>query len=87
MEPTAPTVSPNVSRLWQASGWREKLAGIVSVAFPSRGLMAAMYPAPARSLRIYLYYPVRIKDLIARYGRMFWRLVRRDPEVRRADGT
>jgi len=78
---TPPLVSSRVSRIWQAGRWRDKLAGLFTVAFPSRRTMATMYPAPPGSWRIYLYYPVRVRDLIARHGRRLWSLTRRDPEA------
>jgi hypothetical protein len=40
-----------------------------------------MYPAPSDSIRIYFYYPVRIKDLLLRHGRQVWRLLKGDEEM------
>ena len=31
---------------------------------------------------IYLYYPARIRDLLLKYGRQAWRLVRREEGMR-----
>ena len=40
--------------------------------------MAEMYRASPDSKRIYLYYPVRWRDLLRRHGRSAWRFLRRD---------
>jgi len=43
-----------------------------------------MYPAPANSWRIYLYYPVRLKDMLVmlvRHGSTLWRLARGDTKT------
>lgn len=37
-----------------------------------------MYPAPPDSVRVYLYYAVRVKDLLQRHGRQAWRLLKGD---------
>lgn len=71
-------LSPNFMRIWNARGLRGKVAGFLRFTFPSREAMATMYPPPPSSRRIYLYYPVRLKDLLVRYGRSAWRLLRRD---------
>lgn len=54
----------NFVRAWRANGLQGKVAHLLKVAFPSRGVMATMYPAPPSSKRIYLYYLVRVKKLI-----------------------
>ena len=43
--------------------------------------MARMYPAPAGSLRIFLYYPVRFFDLMRRFGRLGVKLIRGDEQT------
>lgn len=45
---------------------------------PSRLAMARIYRVPPGSPRIYLYYPLRWVDLLARYGRQAWSLWRGD---------
>ncbi len=55
-----------------------RLAALRDSLFPSRQMMAYKYPAPADSWRILCYYPVRLKDLWMRYGRLVWQLVSRD---------
>jgi len=73
--------SPNLTRIWTASGLRGKMAAFLKFTFPSPQLMATMYPAPPSSKRIYLYYPVRLRDVLLQYGRTAWRLLRRDKET------
>ena len=40
--------------------------------------MAEMYRASPDSKRIYLYYPLRWRDLLRHHGRSAWRLLWRD---------
>ncbi len=63
--------------------WR-KIGGDSRKFFLSRERMTLIYPAPANSLRIYLYYPVRIKDVLARQGATLWRLAHGDPQTQAA---
>lgn len=73
--------SPNLTRIWTASGLRGKMAAFLKFTFPSPQLMATMYPASPSSRRIYLYYPVRLRDVLLRYSRTAWQLVRRDKDT------
>lgn len=70
------------ARLWGPKGLGNKIAIIRDSLLPSRESMAIMYPAPVNSWRIYLYYPVRIKDVLVRHGATLWRLARGDPKTR-----
>jgi len=56
----------------------EGKAHLADKLFPSRLVMARMYPAPADSWRILCYYPVRFKDLWMRYSRAMWQVLWRD---------
>ena len=69
------------ARLWGSNklGW--KIATIFRSFFQSRESMATMYPAQANSWRIYLYYPIRFKDVLKRHIAMQWRLVRADSKI------
>jgi hypothetical protein len=67
--------SPAVARLWYLKDPGSKLALLRERLLLSREVMALMYPAPANSWRIYLYYPVRIRDVLRRHGATFWRLI------------
>ena len=74
--------SPRVAQLWGPKRLGAKLAVIRVGLLPSRERMALMYPAPTNSWRIYLYYPVRLKDVFVRQGAAMWRLARGDPKTR-----
>ncbi|HPN54099.1 MAG TPA: nucleotidyltransferase family protein [Anaerolineaceae bacterium] len=49
--------------------------------FPAREELAYHYHADPSSWKINLFYFVRIKDMLARYGMTGWRILRGDPEV------
>jgi hypothetical protein len=74
------------ARLWGLKGLGNKIAIIRDSLFPSRENLAIMYPAPVNSWRIYLYYPVRIKDVLMRHGVALLRLARGDIKTRAAAG-
>ena len=76
-----PSLSKNFAQLWGPKRLQNKAILFLKSAFPSPKVMARMYPAPPDSARIYFYYPVRLKDLLLRYGRAAWRLLRRDEEM------
>jgi len=76
---SAPDLPPTrLALLWGARPLREKVAILWASAFPSRAVLARLYPVPSDSLRVYLYYPVYIKDQFRRTRRALWRLLRRD---------
>lgn len=70
-----------VAQLWQPKYQNSKLALLRERLFPSREIMSLMYPKPADSWRIYLYYPVRIRDLFRRHGIIFWRMLRSNSQT------
>jgi hypothetical protein len=41
----------------------------------SRRIMSAKYHIPVYSPLIYLYYPVRLKDVLLKNGKVIWQLV------------
>ena len=73
-----------VARMWEVKGISGKIALALERLFPSRETMSLMYPAPANSWRIYLYYPSRIKYVLGRHGGTLLRLIFGDPK-RQAD--
>ncbi len=86
------SVYPSIAQLWGPKGLLDKATLFLRRAFPSSEEMARTYPAPSDSMRIYLYYPVRIRDLFLRHGRRVWQLFRRDERLRTSaervnDGT
>ncbi len=78
--------SRNIAQIWGPGRLWDKGALILRRAFPSPDEMARRYPAPSDSMRIYLYYPVRIKDLLMRHGGHVWRLLRRNEAMRALAG-
>ncbi len=68
-------ISQPAARLWGLKGVKGKIALILNRIFLPREAMSLMYPAPADSWRIYLYYPVRIKDILVRHGKGIWQLI------------
>ncbi len=62
-------ISDNLARAWYSRGFFNKAVAFYRYVFVPRKVMAAMYPAPPDSIRIYWYYLVRIKDVFHRYGR------------------
>ena len=77
----SPSLSKNFAQLWGPKRLQDKTVLFLKSGFPSLEVMAKMYPAPADSTRIYFYYPVRLKDLLLRYGRATWQMLRRDEET------
>jgi hypothetical protein len=76
------SLSPNIAQLWGSKRLLNKGTLFLRRAFPSPEEMTRMYPAPSDSIRIYFYYPVRIKDLLLRHGRQVWRLLRGNEGMR-----
>jgi hypothetical protein len=70
-----------VARLWGQKGLGSKIRVIRDSLLPPRESMALLYPAPANSWRIYLYYPVRLKDALVRHGATLWRLASGDSKT------
>jgi hypothetical protein len=73
---------PSIAQLWGSKRLLDKAALFLRRVLPSSKEMARMYPAPSGSIRIYFYYPVRMKDLFLRHRRRIWRLLRRDEGMR-----
>lgn len=61
--------------LWKEKSWLRKFARIFQSFFPTRSFLVTRYFVSQNSWRIFLYYPVRIKDLWLRYGRIYWDLI------------
>jgi len=76
------TLSPKLAQLWGSKRLLSKVALLLRRAFPSPREMTRIYPAPSDSVQIYLYYPLRLKTLLARHGRQWWRLLSRDKRMR-----
>jgi hypothetical protein len=72
------------ARLWGAKGLGGKMTILRDSLLPSRDTIARLYLVPADSWRIYLYYSVRWKDVLARHSATLWRLVRGDSQTQAA---
>jgi hypothetical protein len=70
-----------LAQVWKDRSVTGKLIRLWRVIFVSPRIMATMYPAPLGSLRIFLYYPVRIKDVLKRHGRMALGLITGDAQA------
>lgn len=69
-------------RFWSTEGPANKLRILARRIFPPRAEMARMYPAPANSVQILLYYPIRFFDLLHRFGQVGLRLIWGDQRTR-----
>lgn len=74
--------SSRIMKLWGSQDLGAKLGAVGKRLWLSRETMALMYPAPVNSWRIWLYYPVRIRDAFARQGATAWRLASGDANLR-----
>jgi hypothetical protein len=72
----APIVT--LSRATSLSG---RFAVLVRSLFPTTDRLAAHYGLSARSPRLFLYYPVRLKDLLKRHRAVVLRVLRHDPAL------
>jgi len=70
--------APTFPELMETEGVIHKMAVLLSRIFPTRKEMARFYPVSPLSPMLYLYYPVRIKDLLARYGQGIWQVMKKD---------
>ena len=71
----------NLARVREAQGVWGKVVTFLKIVFPPKEIMAIIYPVTLSPWRIYLYYPVRWKDLFLKYGRVVWQLLRRDERL------
>jgi Uncharacterised nucleotidyltransferase len=74
--------SSRVMKLWGPQGAGGKLGVVRKRILLSRETMARMYAVPADSWRIWLYYPMRVKDALVHQGATAWRLARGDANMR-----
>lgn len=76
--------SAGVARLWSRERPGALLRFLRDRLFLPRKTMSLIYPAPADSWRIFLYYPVRVRDVLRRHGKTAWRTARGDCQARTA---
>jgi len=65
-------LTDDAAQLLRPRGLWQKAGLVLRRVFPSRRELAAFYAVPPDGLRVWLYYPVRLKDLTARYARLVW---------------
>ena len=75
---TALPETDNLILLWKEESFLKKIVLIWNAFFPSRLYLSVRYPIPPNSWRIYLYYPIRIKDLLRKRAGTLWALIRGD---------
>ncbi len=73
--------SCSAAKLWGEKGLGDKLKLMGARLLPSREEMSLKYPAPARSWRICLYYPVRWAGVLSRHGVSLGRLALGDKKM------
>lgn len=66
----------NLARFRAEANWTRKFVLLWQIVFLSRARLATMYQAPPNSWRLFLYYPVRMKDLVIRHSRPAWSLLK-----------
>ncbi len=72
------SISRNLAGFWDAPSYSSRLRALGSRIFIPRLVLARAYGIPPTSRWIYLYYPVRIFDLMRLWGGSALQLMRRD---------
>lgn len=72
-------ISREFLQLWAGSTFTERAAVVKRLLSPT--VIARAYALPAGSTRVYGYYPRRLKDLLRRYGPVWWRVLCRDQRL------
>jgi hypothetical protein len=68
-------------RFWKTRRFRDLAAALLNAVFLSPEKLAIHYNVSPDSGWIFLYYPVRLKDMVHRWGRMTWSIIRRDRKI------
>lgn len=77
----ANAMSPNLARLWHTAGLTGKIGIFLGRVFLPRAEISEIYAIRPNSLRIYLCYLLRFKDVLSRHARMAFDLLRGDPTL------
>lgn len=75
------SVPPRVLRAWSAGTWTGRIQAFWRRLFLPADVLAECYDLPRHSPVLRLYYAVRLKDLLMRYGSVLVRLSGRDPAL------
>ena len=76
-----PSLHADFAQMWGTRRFRDKVSLFAKHAFPSPKALSRAYPVPPSSMRIYFYYLVHLKDLLSRYAKTVWGLLRRDRQL------
>jgi hypothetical protein len=79
--PHALRTAPNPLSLAGKHGPAEKLAALWTRIFVPRAELALRYGVPERSVRLNLFYAVRMRDLLRKYAASAWALNVSDPQL------
>lgn len=80
-DPDLLSFTADMARVWGPGRFSKKAVLFLKRVFPPPELMSRIYPVAAGSLRLYFYYPKRIKDVLQWHGSQVWRLLRRDERL------
>jgi hypothetical protein len=75
------SLSNTLVQIFNREAFWERVKHLFKSVFKSRLAMAKQYSLSPNSLKCYLYYFVRIKDVFLRHAPKAWRLQRGDPEL------
>ena len=75
------SLSRELTTLWGSKRLRDKVVHFLKRVFPSPQFLSTKYSVAPNSKRIYLYYPIRLKDLLVRHCSSAWRLLFRDEKI------
>jgi len=78
---TTRLLSKDYRQLWKQADTIHKLRVLCRSFFPSKEIMTLMYPVGQSTLRTWLYYPVRFRDLFRRYGSVYWKMIWGDKTI------
>ena len=77
----AQPVSRNFSQMWHDGRILDKANKLIQSIFLPRTVLTTLYPVAADSPIVYLYYLVRIKDLLMRYSQKGWQIWRGEQAI------
>jgi putative nucleotidyltransferase-like protein len=78
----AASVSPRFAEIWGTGRLRKKVGVVLETLFPSRWAMRRMYPASGNRKWVWVFYVLRWRDLLRKYGRSFWAVVSGDERTK-----
>jgi putative nucleotidyltransferase-like protein len=78
-DPGTSSLFPDLLRLWRGRGFGDRADVMRRILSPA--VLARYSGIPPTSKRRYAYYPMRLKDLLVRYGPVLWGLLWHDPAL------